>query len=78
MFGVPHASSRLFQYAEEGAAESLSELLAGGTVGSVRVCDSVGRSPINLAISAESLKTIQVSKGGRAGGREGSGLGARG
>ncbi len=51
---------RLFQLTGEGKSEELRALLAGGTIKSVRVTDTKGITPINTAVLAESLETIQV------------------
>eukprot|EP00798_Chlamydomonas_sp_ICE-L_P007479 gene7479-624_t len=52
--------SRLFTFCEEGQATELKALLEGDSIKSVRVVDSDGRTPINLAVVAESLEIVQL------------------
>ncbi|KAG2430804.1 hypothetical protein HXX76_009780 [Chlamydomonas incerta] len=64
LLGGPDA--RIFEYASKGDAAGLKKLLEEAakedaeTPVSLRVVDSDGNTPLNLAITAESLETVQV------------------
>mmetsp|Transcript_37449 Transcript_37449/g.83334 ORF Transcript_37449/g.83334 Transcript_37449/m.83334 type:complete len:429 (-) Transcript_37449:478-1764(-) len=52
--------SRLFKFAQDGKAVELRELLTSGAVTSLRVVDSQGRTPMNLAVTEEHMEVIKV------------------
>ncbi|KAG2445106.1 hypothetical protein HYH02_008973 [Chlamydomonas schloesseri] len=62
LLGGPDA--RIFEFASKGDAAGLRQLLEEGKAKdepvSLRVVDSDGNTPLNLAITAESLGTVQV------------------
>ena len=62
---------RLFEYAADGKAEELRQLLAWGTIGSVKVLDSKGRTALNIAVTEEHLDVVQARGGVLPAGREG-------
>ena len=57
---VPTHPRRLFDFAAQGKAEELRQLLADGTIGSIKVLDSKGRTALNIAVSEEHLNVIQA------------------
>ena len=60
---VPTHHGRLFDFAAQGKAEELRQLLANGTIGSIKVLDSKGRTALNIAVSEEHLDVVQVIRG---------------
>ncbi|GAX73851.1 hypothetical protein CEUSTIGMA_g1301.t1 [Chlamydomonas eustigma] len=51
---------RLFSFASEGKVAELQLLLSDGSIKSVKVLDSKGRTPLNIAVTKEHLEVVQA------------------
>lgn len=72
LLNAPPTSPRLFALAGDGKATELKQLLSSPDEGieSVRVMDSGGRTPLNLAILSGDLETVKVGRLTRGGGSD--------